>query len=191
MNELIKQNDFVNHELVIAKLAAYALSESRLGLIQNYLLRRTQWLKKGSSLSGSLDIAFGLPEGSILEPILFNIFINDLILFIIEVDVCNFADDTTLYKCGRGLELVSHKFEMDANIAIHCLKKNEMVANPKMFQLIFLARSKNIKRKMSFGEKTIYLRIQLSYQVLNINFKSHIENIYCKVSNKIRVLFGA
>ena len=44
--DLSKAYDFVNHELVIVKLVAYALSESRLGLIQIYLLRRTQWLKK-------------------------------------------------------------------------------------------------------------------------------------------------
>ena len=62
-----------------------------------------------------------------------NIFINDLLLLISEADVCNFADVTTLYKCGRDLELVSHKLEMDANIAITWLKNNEMVANLKRF----------------------------------------------------------
>ena len=53
---------------------------------------------------------------------MFNIFINDLLLLISEADVC-----------GRDLELVSHKLEMDANIAITWLKNNEMVANLKRF----------------------------------------------------------
>ena len=64
---------------------------------------------------------------------MFNIFINDLLLLISEADVYNFADDTTLYKCGRDLELVSRKLEMDANIAMTWLKNNEMVANLKRF----------------------------------------------------------
>ena len=73
-----------------------------------------------------------------LGPILLNTFINDLLLFINESDVCSFFDDRTVYKCYRDLELVSHKLEMDANIAIYWLKNNEMVTNPKIFQLTFL-----------------------------------------------------
>ena len=135
-------------------------------MIQNYLLRRRQRVKIGSSLTGWLDIVLGVPEGSISRPLLFKIFINDLLLFINEVDTFNFADDTTLCKCGRSLEHVSHKFKMDANIVIDWFKNNEMVANSKNFQFMFSARYKHIEGKMSFAEKAINLRIQLSYQVL-------------------------
>ena len=51
---------------------------------------------KGSSFSEWLEIILGIPQGSILGPILFNVFINELLLFIKETDICNFADDTTL-----------------------------------------------------------------------------------------------
>ena len=124
--DLSKAYDCVNHKLVIAKLAADGLKESSLGLIQNYLLRRRQRVKIDSFLSGWLDIVLGVPEGSTLRPILLIIFINDLLHYINEVDVCNLADDRTLYKCGAGLELVSHKFEVDGNIAIHWLKNNDI-----------------------------------------------------------------
>ena len=103
---------------------------------------------------------------------------NDLLPFRDKVDVFNFADDTILYKCGRDLELFTQKFEADTYIAIHCLKNKEMVASPKLFQLMFFARNKNIEREMSFAGKTI--RFLNTAELLgitldkNINIKSHI-----------------
>ena len=75
--------------------------------------------------------------------------------FIKETDVCNFAGDITLYKCGRDLDIVSEKLEMDGNKAINCLGDNEMVANLKKFQLMFLARNKSIEKEMFFVGKAI------------------------------------
>ena len=76
----------------------------------------------------------GVSQGAILRPILLNIFINDLFPFIKEKDVCN-TDDTTLYKCGRNLNILSENLEMVANIAVTWLNNNEMVAVPQKFSL--------------------------------------------------------
>ena len=66
-----------------------------------------------------VEIILGVHQGLISGPILFTIYINDLLVFIKETDVCIFADDTTLYKCGRDLDIVSENLEIDANIAIN------------------------------------------------------------------------
>ena len=103
---LSKAYDCVNHELIIAELAAYGLNEGSLRLIQNYLSKRKQREKIGYSLTEWLEIVLGVLQGSILGPILFNILINGLLLFIKRTGVCNFADDTTLYKCESDLDIV-------------------------------------------------------------------------------------
>ena len=153
--DLLKAYDCVNHDLIIAKLEAYGITKNSLRLIQNYLSQRKQRVRVGSSYSEWVEIILGVPQRSILEPILFNVFINDLLLFIKETDICNFADDTTLYACGKELDTISFKLEIETNRAMQWLKDNEMVANPSKFQLMFLSKYKNIEKNMSFDGKTI------------------------------------
>ena len=162
--DLSKAYDCINHDLIIAKLEAYGVGKNSLRLIQNYLSQRQQRVKVGSSLNEWLEIILGVPQGSILGPILFNVFINDMLLFIKETDICNFADDRTLYACGKELDTISFKLEIETNTAIQWLKDNEMVANPSKFQLMFLSKYKNIKKKTCLSiEKPLNLQIQLNY----------------------------
>ena len=72
-----------------------------------------------------------------------------------EKDDCNFVNDTTLYVCGKDLDAISNKLELEINTAIKWFKDNEIVANPSKFQLAFLSKYKKIKNKMSFDGKTI------------------------------------
>ena len=190
--DLSKAYYCINHDLIIEKLEAYRAGENSLNLIQNYLSQRQQRVKVGSSFSEWLEIILGIPQGSILGPILFNVFINDLLLFIKETDISNFADDTTLYVCGKELHTISFKLEIETNRAIQWLKDNEMVANPSKFQLMFLSKYKNIEKNMFFDRKTIkssdtveLLGITLDK---NINFKRHIQNICRKANNKTRAI---
>ena len=85
------------HDLIIAKLNAYGYSLPALNLIQNYLANRKQRTKINDSYSLWSDILFGVPQGSILGPLLFNIFLSDLFLVVKDVNIANYADDNTLY----------------------------------------------------------------------------------------------
>ena len=152
---LSKAYNCVNHDLIIAKLEAYEVGENGLRLIQNYLSQRQQRVNVGSSFSERLEIILGIPQGSILGSILFNVFINDLLLFIKKIYIYNFADDTTLYACRKQLDTISFKLEIETDRAMKWLKDNEMVANPSKFQLMFLSIYNNIEKNMSFDGKTI------------------------------------
>ena len=84
-------------------LEAYGVGKAALNLISNYLSHRKQRTKIGSSYSDWYEIVRGVPQGSILGPLLFNIFINDLFLFIEKTNICNFADDNIIYSCNNNL----------------------------------------------------------------------------------------
>ena len=161
--DLSRAYDCVSHDLIIAKLEAYGVGKNHLRLIQNYLSQRQQRVKVGSPFSEWLEIILGVPQGSILGPILFNVFINDLLLFIKETDICNFVDDTALYAYGKELDTISFKLEIETNTAIQWLKDNEMVANPSNFQPMFLSKYSTLKKTCLLMEKPLNHQIKMNY----------------------------
>ena len=143
--DLSKAFDTLPHDLIIAKLAAYGMEPNALKLLADYLKGRKQRVKVGSSFSTWIEILLGVPQGSVLGPILFNIFMNDLLLFIEDSLVCNFADDTSLYAYGDSIETLIPKLERDVNTTILWFANNSLVPNPDKFQLMFLGTRNHVK----------------------------------------------
>ena len=101
---------------MIAKLEEYGLDIDSLNVLLDYLSLRKHRTKIGSSYSKWYEICRGIPQGSILGPLLFNIFINNIFFFIEKSEICNFADDNTVYLCEKDL----HKIKED----LICTMKN-------------------------------------------------------------------
>jgi len=134
--DLSKAFDTINHELLIAKLHAYGFSRSALTLIFSYLSNRWQHIKVDTSFSDWSEILKGVPPGSVLGPLLFNIYLNDLFFMLSETNVCNFADDTTPYVCDKSLKNVLEKLEQNSEIAISWFKTNYMKLNTDKCHLL-------------------------------------------------------
>ena len=101
--DLTKTYDCLRHDLLIAKLKAYGLGNSSLNHFLDYLTFRKQRTKVASAYSKWSKIRCGIPQGSILGSILFNIFIDDIFMIIEQSDICNFADDNTHTEIKENL----------------------------------------------------------------------------------------
>ena len=108
--------------------------------IFSYLSGRKQCAKINNFYSVFQLILSGVPQGSILGPILFNISIKNLFLFIGKANLHNYADDNTITYFSKSLSNLKEILENKSAEAIMWLKQNNMLVNPKKFQTIFLSR---------------------------------------------------
>ena len=97
---LSKAFNTIKHNLPLAKLRAYGFSTSALNLLYSYLKYRKQKVVINNKTNSSEVVIAGVRQGSIDGPLLFNLFINDLILFLYTTVLSNYAEDNNLYPIG-------------------------------------------------------------------------------------------
>ena len=116
--DLSKSFNTINHKLLIAKLNAYGFSGPALKLIYDYLKDRLLHIKINLTFSEWSELIQGVPEGSVLGSLLLNIYINELFYVPNDVDICNYADETTPNVCDSSLKVVIEKLEKSSQLAI-------------------------------------------------------------------------
>ena len=180
--DLSKAFDCISHDLLIAKLKAYGISLNSCILIYSYLKGRRQCVKINGEQSKFLTILAGVPQGSILGPLLFNIFINDFYFIIKNTNLHGFADDHTISTASDTLEETIRILCQDANTAIDWLDKNDMIANPSKFQAILPSKTKN-QNSVSLKIKDKTIKTTNEVEILgvvideNLKFDHHISNL--------------
>ena len=123
---------------------AYGFDIVSLKLIKSYLTNRWQRTKGNNSYSSWTEVIHGVPQGSILGPLLFNIYLNDLLFLTLDTDVCNFADDNTLYACDISLKTRIEKLESSASAVINWFDNNYMKLNNSKCHLLVCCRKEEI-----------------------------------------------
>ena len=189
--DLSKAFDTLNHELLIAKLEAYGFEKQALAIILNYLTDRWQRTRVNSSFSTWSELLTGVPQGSVLGPLLFNIYINDLFLQITSTHPCNFADDTSLNAFDASLEDMLRSLEYDSLSFIIWFEINFMKLNEDKCHFL-MGPSTPEHLWLNVGQTKIW---ESSEEKLlgvvidkNLNFDSHLSKLCNKVSQKVSAL---
>ena len=191
LTDLSKAFDCLPHYLIIAKLNAYAFSLLALNLIQNYSAKRKQRTKINDSDSPWNDILFGVPKGSILGPLLFNIFLSDMFLIVKDVNIASYADDNTFYDSCDTIEEVISSLQSSSKKPFQWLG-NQMKGNTENCHLIMSTdQSVNIQLGGSLIERKEcekMLGVKIDYK---LNFNKHVKTLCSKANNKLRALARA
>ena len=192
--DLSKAFDCVPHDLLIAKMDAYGFNFETLVFFYSYLKRRKQNVKINNIFSTFLTLLSGVPQGSILGPILCNLFINDIFFWIENADLLNFADDNTVTAFADRIEDLKLILESESENAIQWFKDNNMVANPDKFHAIIInrcGRHKDFHKLHIAGEEITseafvrLLDIDIDYK---LNFGKHIGALCKKAAGQLNAI---
>jgi len=189
LTDLSKAFDCLNHDLLIAKLDAYGFGQSALNFIYNYLNQRKQRTKINNAYSSWKFTKLGVPQGSILGPLLFNIFINDIFFFLNKTKITNYADDNTVYATNNNLEGLLETLQEETTEILKWFQINEMKPNDDKCHLI-VANTNNVNIKL--GPEIIESEELVTLLGINVDnkldFNNHVSGLIRKGNQKLYAL---
>ena len=187
--------DTVPHNILLQKLQHYGIRGNILRWFTSYLQGRRQTSKYGSEISNSLPISTGLPQGSVLGPVLFNIYINDLLKVSESLRSQLFCDDSILYAASENVNELALLFNIELQKIYDWTVANRLsLNNDKTVAILFSNRRVN-------NIPPIYIRSNMTYDVIkrvdstkflgvyydeNLKFKTHVTHL----TNKLSIIAG-
>ena len=189
--DLSKAFECLNHELLGAKFEAYGFSRNALTFIHSYLYKRKQRVKVNGSFSAWKYIDQGVPQGSVLGPLLFNIYINDLLMLVPDIDICNYADDTTIYVSDTDTIHILNKLESSISTVASGFTDNCMRINREKCDFMVFGDQSN---DLTLRIETIPVVESREQKLLGITvdkkltFKTHVESLCKKANQKLHAL---
>ena len=189
--DLSKAFDCICHNLLLAKSKAYGLHDTALKLLRSFLHERKQRVMCNNSCSNWTPIRCGVPQGSLLSPLLFNIFMNDINEAVNDSSLRLYADDTTQYMADKNPTILQFSLNQDMERLSSWLDHNYLQANGDKTQAMVLGKSTH-HYDLKFNGAPIDIKEQLKILGVHLDnkltFQEHISEILKKVFAKIAAL---
>ena len=190
-----KAFDLVNSTLLLHKLHLYGFSEQALNLFANYFHSRQQKVKINNVYSNECEIKLGVPQGSLLGPLLFLLFINDLPFYLNKFKSILFADDTTLIiEDNNQLELIK-KFELGIKDLLVWTEHNQIDINWDKTEVMFITNKRNIaipaSNSLDIIDSTLKLKVVDKFKLLGVtvdeklNFLNYVGDLRKTINGKL------
>ena len=144
--DLQKAFDTVNFDILLMKLEKAGIRSNTHNWCSSYLVGRSQRTLVNGITSGSLPVTCGVPQGSVLGPLLFLVYINDLVTALGECGVKLYADDTVLYQHGHNAQEAAHKLQNSIDRFDLWSKANKLSVNTKKTKLMVFASRSRVKK---------------------------------------------
>ena len=189
LTDLLKPFDCLSDGLLIAKLHAYGLDIDSLNILQDYLSNRKQSTKVDSSYSSWEAMLSGVPQGSILGPLLFNIFMCDMFLILKATYFTGYVDDNTPFVVRDNIADIIKSLEEIGEDLLNWFLNNEMKLNTDKYCLLLNSQEPNT---LKIGD--LHISNSLSEKLLGITFDCKLkfnkrnEDICQKASQKLNAL---
>ena len=189
LTDLSKAFDCLPHDIIIAKLNAYGFDMKALNFIYDYLRSRKQRTKIDNAYSPWQDILYGVPQGSILGSLLFNVDLCDLFFIMNHEDIVNYADENMPYVSGKNIDEVVRFLEDSSRVIFKWFSDNQFQANARKCHVL-LSTDEHVQVKIataqienSSSEKLLGVTIDAK-----LSFVKHFEQIYVKARGKLKAL---
>ena len=193
--DLSKAFDTLDFDILLTNLQYYGLSYNALDLIKSYLLHCFQRVKYKNTQSNLIEIKTGIPQGSILGPLFFSIYINDIVKTSTKFSYLRYADDTTIYFYLEDFLAIEREIYINTklNKIDSWLKLNKLTINvDKSKTMLFHKRRKvntiNIKKDLQTIERVSQFSFLCIMIEENLTWKNHVNMITNKLSKIIGIL---
>ena len=192
--DLSKAFDTVPHDILLQKLEHYGIRGIALNLMKSYLSNRKQFVSLDGNKSSTKEVSIGVPQGSVLDPLLFLIYINDLPRATKKLKSILFADDTTMYTSHKSIRDLADKMSEELLHIRTWLIENSLTLNVnKTYYIVFTRRKVPNDLRITIGPHVLdrqkngkFLGVTLDEK---LTFKEHIKCINSKISKTSGILF--
>ena len=184
-----KAFDKVSHSILLSKLHQYGICGSLWHWISSFLLGRSRCVQFRGASSRWVPVESGVPQGSILGPLLFNLFVLDLPSFV-QSPLPQYADDSLLYRPIHSEENINI-IQNDLNIIIHWCNTNKMALYSDKWKVMRLSRRINVVRPApSYTIHGKFLSVAQNYKYLGIMISSNLKwGIMLKITSILVLWF--